>query len=76
MGRRTGIRSGVAPSDVWHLMSEGGVVTACGRRGVRAAVKVVPPATITDAIRRVDSQGGTVCEACLSCRDVAFTKAG
>jgi hypothetical protein len=71
MGTRTGIRSGVAPSDVWHVMGNGRA-TLCGRVRVKAAVRVkdapVAPGlqatTLERVERQVTSQGGTVCEKC------------
>jgi hypothetical protein len=69
---RTGIRSGIAPSDVWHIMGNGRV-TLCGRVRVKAAMRIVPPATLEDVGRQVLSQGGTICEACASCRGIRMS---
>lgn len=63
---RTGIRSGIAPSDVWHLKRVGRDVpaTVCGRVRARAAVRIGGDRALEDVARQIESQGGTVCRAC------------
>ena len=71
---RTGVRSGVAPSDVWHIMGNGRA-TVCGRVRVKAAVRIGVDQrhrTFEDAKRQIESQGGTMCEACEACRSVSM----
>lgn len=71
MGTRTGIRSGVAPSDVWHVMGNGRA-TLCGRVRVKASVRLtdapaapgLEPRTLAKAEAQITSQGGAVCDLC------------
>ncbi len=62
---RTGIRSGVAPRDVWHLRdgSHVGSRVLCGARRWRASVSTA--GGVERALHTIPSQGGTPCARCL-----------
>ncbi len=60
---RTGIRSGIAPSDVWHLFAGGRPL--CGTARYRAGADI-RGGDVGGALHRIESQGGTPCRRCLS----------
>jgi hypothetical protein len=60
---RTGIRCGIAPSDVWHVRFPGAGV-ACGAKQYLAAVTMVGD-DMESVCHRIERNGGTPCRRCL-----------
>jgi hypothetical protein len=60
-GYRSGVRSGIARKDVWHLSLAGKPV--CGARRYRASMNLERGLEV--AVKQIQSQGGHPCERCL-----------
>jgi hypothetical protein len=60
MGIRTGIRSGKAPANVWHLHLSGVVRTYCGVANAQASTD----RPLQEARKQAESQGATICRRC------------